>query len=207
MVDPRLFINTGGIGEGVYLQAKKRGYFTSIAEADAAIGYSPRRDEMSQLGCYGCETGTVLHHQDGAKSWFECVCGKFTGPKIDMSDRDHLKTALEGWHQQAAAYVPPEPENPVDAAHSAMVAAETAFTEATARMNDAEAAWMAATAEYEDVKAAVAAADEVGDPSTGVGGSTLQEVAEGAFDEPDEGFDDRRPDNDLEGETMDEDDE
>ncbi len=62
-------------------------------------------DEMPELACYACPSGVATHHQDGAKSWIECACGEYKGPKIDMSDTHHAKKALEGWQVQAQEYV------------------------------------------------------------------------------------------------------
>ncbi len=60
---------------------------------------------MSDLGCYNCDTGVARHHQDGARSWIECECGKVKGPPIDMSDTHHVARALERWNEQALAHV------------------------------------------------------------------------------------------------------
>ena len=57
------------------------------------------------LGCFGCDTGIATHHQDGAKSWVACECGKFVGQKIDMSDTHHVEFALKVWNEQALAHV------------------------------------------------------------------------------------------------------
>jgi hypothetical protein len=52
------------------------------------------------MQCYKCD-GLVAHHQDGAKSWLECGDCGLTGPKIDMSDTNHVKEAALAWQTEA----------------------------------------------------------------------------------------------------------
>lgn len=137
---------------------------------------------MSELNCYGCETGVVQHHQDGAKSWFACGCGQFTGPKIDMSDARHVERALSAWNDQAAAYTPPAPPDPVEDAHRAMEEAEETFLAATEAASDAEAAWMRAVDDYEVAK------DEAAKFAQAVAETPTVDRFE-----PDKGFDDNNP--------------
>lgn len=66
------------------------------------IVLNAKGETMSDLSCYGCDTGIARHHQDGARSWIECECGKLKGPAIDMSDANHIEEALAGWERQAS---------------------------------------------------------------------------------------------------------